>query len=70
MEVAILNQAMKRRLDLGSFCVTPVKAEVDNDNTRLFFKRLDGDSEGPICYGHTKHSKEPYTQPDPVGDSA
>jgi len=51
-QIAILDQELSKRVDLGYFCVTDCPASRDDDNTRLVFKRLDGPDEGAICYGH------------------
>lgn len=47
--VAILNEARTKRVDLG---LRMDPAFLDNSNTRLVIKRLDGPSEGPISYSH------------------
>merc|ERR1712072_881135 len=51
-ELAILDEEGLKRVNLGSSYVKSCPAKRNNQNTRLVCHRLNGPSQGPICFGH------------------
>lgn len=51
-EIGIFDERRTKRLNLGNKCVKRCPIKRNNNNTRLVFRRLDGVSEGPVCFGH------------------